>query len=57
MARARRGYSAQERHELWERWKRGESISEIGRAIPTDSIASWWFCVALTCQPSSYFDQ
>jgi len=33
MARARRGYSAQERRELWERWKRGESISEIGRAL------------------------
>ena len=33
MARARREYSAQERRELWERWKRGESISEIGRAL------------------------
>jgi IS30 family transposase len=33
MGRARRGYSAQERRELWERWKRGESISEIGRAL------------------------
>jgi IS30 family transposase len=33
VARARRGYSAQERRELWERWKRGESISEIGRAL------------------------
>jgi IS30 family transposase len=26
-------YSASERRELWERWKRGESISEIGRAL------------------------
>ena len=33
MARRRREYSAQERRELWERWKRGESISEIGRAL------------------------
>jgi IS30 family transposase len=33
MARARRVYSASERRELWERWRRGESISEIGRAL------------------------
>ncbi len=33
MARARRVYSSGERRELWERWKRGESISEIGRAL------------------------
>ena len=33
MARKRRGYSARERRELWERWRRGESISEIGRAL------------------------
>ena len=33
MARKRREYSARERRELWERWKRGESISEIGRAL------------------------
>jgi len=33
LARRRREYSAQERRELWERWKRGESISEIGRAL------------------------
>ena len=33
MARARRTYSAQERRELWGRWKRGESVSEIGRAL------------------------
>jgi IS30 family transposase len=26
-------YSAGERRELWERWRRGESISEIGRAL------------------------
>ncbi len=33
MARKRREYSARERRELWERWKRGESISDIGRAL------------------------
>jgi IS30 family transposase len=33
LARRRREYSAQERRGLWERWKRGESISEIGRAL------------------------
>ena len=33
VARRRRGYSVEERRELWERWKRGESISEIGRAL------------------------
>jgi IS30 family transposase len=31
--RTRRVYSASERRELWERWRRGESISEIGRAL------------------------
>ncbi len=33
MARKRRWYSAEERQELWERWRRGESASEIGRAL------------------------
>ncbi len=33
MARERRGYSAAERRELWDRWKRGESISDIARAL------------------------
>jgi IS30 family transposase len=33
LARRRREYSARERRELWERWKRGESVSEIGRAL------------------------
>jgi IS30 family transposase len=33
MASRRRQYSAGERRELWERWKRGESVSEIGRAL------------------------
>jgi hypothetical protein len=34
MARRRReDYSVAERRELWERWRRGVSISEIGRAL------------------------
>jgi len=33
VARTRRKYTAQERRQLWERWKRGESISDIGRAL------------------------
>ncbi len=33
MRRKRREYSAAERRELWDRWKRGESISHIGRAL------------------------
>lgn len=33
MPRKRREYSAAERQELWDRWKRGESISDIGRAL------------------------
>lgn len=32
----RRAYSARERRELWERWKRGESTTEIGRALGRD---------------------
>ena len=36
MARRRREYSAQERRELWEGWKRGESVSEIGRSLGRD---------------------
>jgi IS30 family transposase len=33
MARRWRQFSAQERRELWERWQRGESVREIGRAL------------------------
>jgi IS30 family transposase len=33
MARRRRDYSAAERKELWERWKRGETTVEIARAL------------------------
>lgn len=33
MARRRRAYSLVERKELWDRWKRGESVTEISRAL------------------------
>lgn len=33
MARARRVYSTAERRELWGRWKRGETVSDIARAL------------------------
>ena len=36
----RRGFSAAERTELWDRWQRGESLKAIGRAFgkPSSSI-------------------
>jgi IS30 family transposase len=33
LARRQRAYSAEERRELWERWRRGESVAGIGRAL------------------------
>ncbi|MDQ3121137.1 MAG: IS30 family transposase [Actinomycetota bacterium] len=33
VARRRREYSTGERRQLWERWKRGESVTQIGRAL------------------------
>lgn len=33
MAKARRDYSPVERRELWARWQRGETVSEIARAL------------------------
>jgi hypothetical protein len=29
----KRGYSAAEKTELWDRWQRGESLTAIGRAF------------------------
>ncbi len=38
MAReARRGYTAAEKTEMWDRWQRGESLSSIGRAFGKES--------------------
>lgn len=42
MARKRREYSAAERKELWERWKRGESVSDISRAL--DRVPATIYC-------------
>lgn len=42
MPRERRVYSAAERNELWERWRRGETISDIGRAL--DRAPGTIFC-------------
>ena len=42
MASRRRKYSAQERRELWERWKRGESVSAIGRALERAPATIHW---------------
>lgn len=42
MASSRRNYSAQERRELWERWKRGESVSAIGRALERGPATIHW---------------
>ena len=38
--RVRRGFTAAERRELWDRWQRGESLKAIGRAFgkPSSSI-------------------
>ena len=33
MTIVRRKYTVGERRELWERWKRGESVSDVGRAL------------------------
>lgn len=41
MAR-RRGYSAAERRELWERWKCGESVGDIARAL--DRVPATIYC-------------
>src|SRR4051812_6476604 len=45
MARFHRGFTAAEKAELWDRWKRGESLKAIGRAFgkPSSSI---YFLVA-----------
>ena len=42
MARKRREYSAAERRELWQRWKRGESFADIARAL--DRVPATIYC-------------
>jgi len=41
----RRGFTAAEKTELWDRWKRGESLKAIGRAFGKES-SSIYFLVA-----------
>src|SRR5258707_561611 len=41
----RRGFTAAEKTELWDRWKRGESLKAIGRAFGKQS-SSIYFLVA-----------
>jgi hypothetical protein len=41
-----RGFTAAEKTELWDRWKRGESLKAIGRAFGKQS-SSIYFLVAL----------
>ena len=40
-----RGFTAAEKTELWDRWKRGESLKAIGRAFGKQS-SSIYFLVA-----------
>src|ERR1700739_569671 len=43
--RFHRGFTAAEKTELWDRWKRGESLKAIGRAFGKESL-SIYFLVA-----------
>src|SRR5579871_5922153 len=36
--RNRRGLSAEQKAELWKRWKAGQSLHEIGRALGKDHV-------------------
>ena len=45
MERFHRGFTAAEKTELWDRWKRGESLKAIGRAFGKES-SSIYFLVA-----------
>src|SRR4029078_8900667 len=39
----RRGFTAAEKTELWDRWKRGESLKAIGRAFGKPSSSIYFF--------------
>ena len=39
--RFHRGFTAAEKTELWDRWKRGELLKAIGRAFGKPSIYLW----------------
>ena len=36
-----RGFTAAEKTELWDRWKRGESLKAIGRAFGKGTFRTW----------------
>ena len=36
--RTRINYTAQQKSEIWDRWKRGESLNAIGRAFDRPSL-------------------
>ena len=38
-----RGFAAAEKTELWDRWKRGESLKAIGRAFGKQSLIYFWW--------------
>jgi hypothetical protein len=54
--RFHRGFTAAEKTELWDRWKRGESLKAIGRAFGKQS-SSIYFLVApcRLIQPAAAF--
>jgi hypothetical protein len=37
----RRGFTAAEKTELWDRWQRGESLKAIGRAFDNPRASNW----------------
>ena len=41
--RFHRGFTAAEKTELWDRWKRGESLKAIGRAFGKQSSSIYFF--------------
>ena len=49
-----RGFAAAEKTELWDRWKRGESLKAIGRAFgkQSSSIYFWWLRMVGFALPS-----
>jgi len=40
----RRGFTAAEKTELWDRWQRGESLKAIGRAFGKPSSSIYFRC-------------
>src|SRR6478609_920196 len=49
----RRGFTAAEKTELWDRWRRGESLKAIGRAFGKPSSSIYFQVVAIRWDSSS----